>query len=230
MLADRIFSPHTFANSSGATLLIEPHAYHRWRLQSEFFERIERPTIERYLSARVPSRILDVGAGTGLWTSTLNELYPAATAIGIDTDCEFLTFASTISTAGRVRLVPAAAESYAADEGFDLIAAAMSLDYIGVDRFITCIKRNLSGDGEAIAWIIAPDRYTRVGEEQCVKGWYIGDAFVHVTVEIISSAVVKRKCSNAGLTVQVCRQPFSLSDGIGRDLIVFLIAKPLPRF
>lgn len=204
---------------------VAPEAYDTWRHGSEFFQRIEFPLITKELAARSGSRVLDVGCGTGLWSSVLNQLHPHATVLGVDCNDDFISYAASTYASPRVSFTQTRAETYRDDTGFDVIVAAMSLDYVGIDAFLSCVHRNLGSDGTAVAWMLSPVRYERVSDGHCVKGWYIGGSFVEVTVEVVSPSALDEGCRRGGLQMRSVRRTFALDDGLGRELWVFEIRR-----
>jgi malonyl-CoA O-methyltransferase len=96
-----------------------------------------------------PSRLLDVGAGTGSLLAALHALYPSALAVGADLALGMCRTASAKLAGEGVQLVNADAERLPfADGSFDLVVSTSTFQWLGsLDLAFAEVKRVLAPGG-----------------------------------------------------------------------------------
>jgi SAM-dependent methyltransferase len=100
--------------------------YDASQLQWVLYEPVHRRVLGYVRRRSRPTRILDVGCGTGRLTTTLSRAYPGVRTIGIDASPEMIGQAAAVD--GPVTWLCCAAEALPfRDGGFDLVVSALSL-------------------------------------------------------------------------------------------------------
>ena len=208
MSADAGDAPDSFAGLS-------PAGYHRWRLESELYRGVERPTLLPMLEAVPFGRALDIGCGTGIWTCILKQLRPESECVGIDIAREMISLAARECPA---RFEAADALAFRDGRRFDLVISALSADYIGFPGFFATLAANLADTGIAYAWFLDPRRYPRV-EGHRVKTWDVDGRPVRVEIPDYDVTRVAEIGAEAGIRCAATETPFCLRDRIQRTLL-----------
>ncbi|MBM7789681.1 class I SAM-dependent methyltransferase [Tenggerimyces flavus] len=109
----------------------------------------------RYLPA--PSRVLDVGCGTGRLLRDLRTNHPHAQLVGVDPAAKMLLEASALARGSNLRLVRAAAERLPfASHSFDLVFVTMSMRHWSRPRAgVAEVVRVLRPDGVLVVAEVA---------------------------------------------------------------------------
>lgn len=134
-----------------------------------------------------PTRILDIGIGTGVWTLRLLQLAKwfglSAETVGIDTSPEMLGHAETRLSQYAVRLKQVECRvipTCNAERHFDLILSSLSVDYIGAEVFASAVSRTLAQQGRVLLWLYDHSRYPGKGAI-IRKTWRVGERLVQVS-------------------------------------------------
>lgn len=114
-------------------------------------------------------RALDVGCGAGLSTRALSPV--ARECVGLEPAESMLRWSGEI--APEARFVVGSAERLPfADDSFDLLAAAGSLNYVRLEDFFPEARRVLRTRGQLLVYDFAPGRSFRDGPQ--LDGWFDG--------------------------------------------------------
>lgn len=220
----------------GETILssqISADQYHHWRSRGEFFTEIEKPFISKILkSLPVPSRrILDVAAGTGLWTSLCSEIFPEAELIGLDIDDSYISYARQYN-GNHAHFLRADVRQDHTTGKFDLAIVAMAVDYIGIAATCSYIRRVLIPGGYGVLWYLEQKRYqTYLGGR--VKRWDIGGRRALIFVNEITKTQLLHTFWGLGMATIQKEVAFKMADGIPRIFQVIIVQKqyyPHPTF
>ncbi len=132
--------------------------------------------VARKLAAKLPQtqnitgkyRILELGCGTGNFTSLLADRYPDAEITGLDFSPEMIARAKHKLLDGNIEFVIAEGEEYLenhADESFNLIASNGSLQWFSDhDTALKNIARTLLPGGVFLCSIFGPDSLKKLGQ------------------------------------------------------------------
>ena len=211
-----ILLPQYRSTSGFADLSAE--TYHRWRLESQFLSRIERPRILPFL--RAGGRVLDLGAGSGVWTAEIVKQQAVTDVVGIDDSTEMVDYARLYCPDAAFEAADARLYRDARGQGsFDLIIGGMSCDYIGFAAVARVVQYNLHPRGRAVLWFLDPTRY-RLSNGFRIKQWQVDDQIISIRVGNFSLFSVARELRKARLAVRATSTVFSLDDGIERMLHV----------
>ena len=106
--------------------------------------------IAKHVRARRPSRILEIGTGTGLLTQKLSRMPKShIDAVDIDTNCcNFIK--AKFKTETRVQVINCDAVTYLSKKPYDIIVSSFSHDHIPYEKrfeFSLNISKNLKQDG-----------------------------------------------------------------------------------
>lgn len=200
---------------------VTPREYDTWRETAEFHV-IEKETILPLLPTH-SSRVLDLGCGTGTWTRLVASLRPEAEIVGVDLSEEMIEFARETDGAG-LRYLTADCCAMPDLGSFDLVVCGMSVDYISFPCITRAVAESLSDDGVALVWVLDPSRYPIENGER-VKQWVIGGQVVHERAPVFDPLAVCDAFRDAGLSAEVTRREFVLSDGVKRTLICYALVK-----
>lgn len=129
-----------------------------------------------------PKRILDIGAGTGFATSSLQKIFPKAEIIALDIALPMLTIArqrkgfwSRIKN--RIRFINADAESLPIkDNSVDLVFSNLTLQWVNdLDVVLSEFNRVLRDGGMLLFSTFGPDTL-----KELRASWQVVDSYTHV--------------------------------------------------
>ena len=136
------------------------------KVQSEVAQRLATKTILSKDSSQI-NTILEIGCGTGNFTSLLADKFPAAKIVALDFSPEMIAKASHKLNKNTIEFICAEGEEFlekAADKSFDLIASNGSLQWFtDHDRSIKNIARILLPGGTFLCSIFGPDSLKKLG-------------------------------------------------------------------
>jgi malonyl-CoA O-methyltransferase len=133
--------------------------------------------LERIQFLRVaPSRILDLGSGTGRGLADLRERFPAAALVAADFSTKMCERAAVAARATGASVLAADAENLPfPDASFDLVVANLVLAWCHPERFFGEISRVLTPSGVVLFSSLGPDTL-----EQVRRAWSRADRAIHV--------------------------------------------------
>lgn len=227
-LSSTVTESNNGENKTGIAFLdqLKPQVYHNWRLNSEFHQQVELKVILELCQELGCSRILDLGCGTGLWSSILGRIKPNALILGVDISSPMISFAKRQHSGNNISFLEANCVNMHLGMEYDLIISALSADYIGFEQIRKIILESMINTGTTLVWYLNPNRYHQVGNFR-IKRWNIANQDIIVKVNYFNPESVVNILEQCGLSVLKSTISFSLSDNIQRELILLKISKRL---
>lgn len=122
----------------------DPGQYERYADERgrPFFELLDR------VRASAPSRVVDLGCGTGRLTATLLDRWPEATVEGVDSSPEMIAAAGERAVPGRLRFVRESLVDWAPAEPVDMIVSNATLQWVpGHLELLSSLVRHVAPGG-----------------------------------------------------------------------------------
>lgn len=210
--------------------------YDRFREQGAFYENFEVPICKELIDhalVRLPSvmRFLELGIGTGLWTAQLFDLADgrrkSIEGLGIDSSASMLALASRRLIGRRIALFHADCRELG-QTGMcwqaDLVLAALSVDYIGLEIYERLLEGSLLPGGIAVFWLFDHARYLGSGE-LVRKVWEVSGESVILESHRTELSELENRFSHPKWKLRVRRHVLPVLAGIQRSLITGEIAR-----
>jgi hypothetical protein len=204
-------------------LSIDAYLYHNWRINSEFFEKIEYPLLFNILSEIDYHKVVELGSGTGLWISICKNIKPDAWCCGIELNKDFVDFAQSRHN-NKIKFHAIDITDFENDDRYDLILSAMSADYIGFNNILNFIEKYVSFQGMGLIWFLDNNRYRREGEYK-IKEIIIESEKKEILIDPSSISDILDSISSRNLTAENIQHSFTLTDQIQRILHVLTVKK-----
>ncbi len=210
--------------------------YDRFREQGAFYETFEVPICQELIDhalMRLPSevRFLELGIGTGLWTAKLFDLAgrrgKSIEGLGIDSSESMLAVASGRLKGLKIKLLQADCMKLG-QSGIcwqaNLVFAALSVDFIGLETYHRLLQGSLLPGGIAIFWLFDHERYTGSGEF-VRKMWEVDGESIILKSHRTRLSELENRFSRPKWNLRVRRHVLPILAGIQRSLITGEIAR-----
>lgn len=130
-----------------------------------------------FLPKSVPQRVLDLGCGTGYFSSKLNSTYPGASLLNLDLALGMLRFAREHRSVEQAHWICGDAEALPlANDSIDVIFSSLAIQWCeDLPALFNEILRVLSPGGYFVFATLGPDTL-----KELRQAWQQADSFTHV--------------------------------------------------